>query len=57
MLVKGTPVEVKEYCHKLIEDCGKGGGYILAPGASAEKAKPENLHAMMEAAKEYGRYD
>ena len=57
MLTKATPSEVNDYCHNLIETCGKGGGYILAPGASAEKAKPENLQAMIEAAKEYGRYE
>jgi uroporphyrinogen-III decarboxylase len=57
ILTKGSPTEVKEYCRNLIETCGKGGGYMLSPGASAEKAKPENLQSMIDAAKEYGRYD
>jgi uroporphyrinogen-III decarboxylase len=51
-----SPAEVKEYCRQLIETCGKGGGYILAGGASVDKCNPDNLRAMMAAAKEYGRY-
>ena len=56
MLVTGNPREVKEHCRKLIEDCGKGGGYILAGGASIGNPKVENLKAMVDAAKEYGVY-
>jgi uroporphyrinogen-III decarboxylase len=52
----GTPQDIKEYCRKLIEVCAPGGGYILSAGASVEKAPPENLRAMMEAAKKYGVY-
>ena len=54
--IKGTVVQVKEYCRKLIEGCAPGGGYILSGGASVDKGKIENLQAMMEAAKEYGIY-
>jgi uroporphyrinogen-III decarboxylase len=56
IMLTGTAGEVKEYCRKLIETCAKGGGYILSGGASMTEAKPENLRAMMEAAKEYGIY-
>jgi uroporphyrinogen-III decarboxylase len=56
MLSIGTPKEVKAGCRTLIETCGRGGGYILAGSASLDKGKPENLRAMMEAAKEYGVY-
>ena len=57
-LVTGKPKEVKDYCRKLIEICGKGGGYILAAGATdIENVNPENLLAMIEAAKEYGVYN
>jgi uroporphyrinogen-III decarboxylase len=52
----GTPQDIKEYCRKLIEVCAPGGGYLLSAGASVEKAPPDNLRAMMEAAKEYGVY-
>jgi hypothetical protein len=56
LLSTGTPEEVKEHCRKLIEICGKGGGYILAAGSSAEKTPLENVRAMMAAVKEYGVY-
>jgi uroporphyrinogen-III decarboxylase len=56
VLITGTTAQVKEYCRQLIKDCAKGGGYILAGGASVDKCPPENLRAMMEAAKEYGVY-
>ncbi len=56
LIVTGSPQEVKEYCRKLIEDCGKGGGFILASGSVAENPKLENLQAMMAAVREYGVY-
>jgi uroporphyrinogen-III decarboxylase len=56
LMCTGTPAQVKEYCRKLIETCAPGGGYILTGGASSAEAKAENLRAMMEAAKEYGKY-
>jgi uroporphyrinogen-III decarboxylase len=56
IVVTGTPQEVKEGCRKLIETCAAGGGYILAAAASMDKGKIENLHAMMDAAREYGTY-
>jgi uroporphyrinogen-III decarboxylase len=56
VVIKGTPDSVKEYCHKLIQDCAPGGGFILAGGASIDNGKIENLKAMMEAAREYGVY-
>jgi hypothetical protein len=31
-LVTGTVAEVEEYCHRLIEEVGRGGGFILAGG-------------------------
>jgi uroporphyrinogen-III decarboxylase len=54
LLTSGTPEDVDTYCRNLIETCGKDGGYVLTPGASAENAKPENLKAMVEAPKKYG---
>ncbi|HSW57422.1 MAG TPA: uroporphyrinogen decarboxylase family protein [Dehalococcoidales bacterium] len=56
VMLYGTPAEVKEHCRRLIEICGSGGGYILTGGASATEAKPENLRAFMQAAREYGVY-
>jgi hypothetical protein len=56
LLMTGKPQEVKEHCRKLIEVCGRGGGYILAGGANIDEGNPENLRAMMAAVKEYGVY-
>jgi uroporphyrinogen-III decarboxylase len=56
MLITSTPKELKEYCRKLIETCGKGGGYILSGGAGIDNGTPDNIRAVMEAAKEYGTY-
>jgi uroporphyrinogen-III decarboxylase len=56
VVLTGTAREVKENCRKLIEICAPGGGYILAGGASATEARPENLRAFMQAAREYGMY-
>jgi hypothetical protein len=56
LLCTGTPKEVKEYCRKLIETCGEGGGFILTGGASIDRGDPDCLRAMTEAAMEYGRY-
>jgi uroporphyrinogen-III decarboxylase len=48
--------DMRDYCRKLIETCAPGGGYILTGGATFDKAKPENMRAMMAVAKEYGKY-
>ena len=56
LLVTSTPDVVKEACRKLIETCAPGGGYILTGGAGISKGNPDNLHAMMDAARQYGVY-
>ena len=56
IMVPGTVKDVKEGCRKLIETCAPGGGYILTSAASMDQGKIENLHAMMDAAIEYGMY-
>lgn len=56
ILCTGTPDQVKEGCRRLIETCAPGGGYILTGAASMDRGNPDNLRAMMEAAKEYGTY-
>lgn len=54
----GSPQEVDEQCKKLIGVCGKGGGYILSAAAVGEEdAKIENLKAMVDAVRKYGRYN
>jgi hypothetical protein len=52
----GTPQDVKAYVKYLIETVGKDGGLIICNGAFFDHAKPENVKAMVDAAKEYGVY-
>lgn len=56
LFVTSTPKEVKKQSRELIETVGKGGGFVLCPGAFGDEMKVENLKAMAAAAKEYGRY-
>jgi len=56
LLQVGSPQDVEEYCKKLIKTCGRGGGFILANGGGIYDAKPENMKAMVDSAKKYGRY-
>ena len=56
ILQTGTVDDVREHCKKLIDYCGKDGGYILSPRSATDEARPENLKAMIEFTKEYGVY-
>ncbi len=53
----GEKDEVLSYCKRLIENVGKGGGFILSSGCSIPaNAKPENVKAMREAVDQWGWY-
>jgi len=56
LLQMGSVQDVKDYCKKLIDVVGKDGGYILGPRSSTDEVKPENLKAMIEFTREYGKY-
>ena len=56
MMLTGTISELKDYCRKLVEVCGEGGGFILNGGGLPEGGDPEKLRVFMEVAKEYGTY-
>lgn len=56
LMVTGTPDDIKEYCKKLIDTCGKDGGYIMDTSALLDEAKPENVKAMFEFTRDYGIY-
>jgi uroporphyrinogen-III decarboxylase len=56
LLVGGNPDDVKDYCRKLIDVVGKGGGFIMAPSTALDDARPENVRAMFDITKEYGVY-
>ncbi len=56
LLQVGSVQDVKDYCKKLIDVVGKGGGFILAPRSSTDEVKPVNLKAMIDFTQEYGVY-
>jgi uroporphyrinogen-III decarboxylase len=56
LLIAGTPDEVKDYCRKLIDVVGRGGGFIMSPSTGLDNARPENVKAMFDVTKEYCVY-
>jgi uroporphyrinogen decarboxylase len=57
LLVFGTPEEVRESVRETIPQAAPGGGYIISSSNSIHPGcKPENYLAMVEAAREYGKY-
>jgi MtaA/CmuA family methyltransferase len=57
VMALGSPELVEAKSREAIEVLGPGGGFILAPGcALPPKTPPANVHAMVEAARRYGRY-
>ena len=57
LLCAGSPDQVKAYCRELIDVAGRDGGFIFSTGAGVQGSKPENVKAMIAAAKEYGVYN
>lgn len=55
LILKGRPEDVKDYCRNLIDRVGKESGFILAVGTSLDEGNPDNIKAMIEFAKDYGR--
>jgi uroporphyrinogen-III decarboxylase len=58
LFIAGTPAQMEEYCKKLIDIVGEGGGFIMDGALSGipDEAKPENVRAMTEAVFKYGVY-
>lgn len=56
VLQLGTVEDVKKCVRELVDVAGKDGGYIMAPASALDEVKPENLKAMIDYTKEYGRY-
>jgi MtaA/CmuA family methyltransferase len=58
VLAHGTPDDVKVKAREALEILGPGGGFILGPGCALPATTPdENLDALIDVAKRYGRYD
>ena len=56
-MLHGTPEEVAAASRKAIDEAGEGGGFILSTGDQCGRDTPEeNLRAMIETARSYGRY-
>ena len=57
VMLKGTTGDVVSATRKAIDDAASGGGFILSTGDQCGRDTPdENLHAMVETARTYGRY-
>jgi uroporphyrinogen decarboxylase len=57
LLVLGSPEEVRASVKETIAQAAPGGGYIISSSNSIHPGcKPENYLAMVEAARDYGRY-
>jgi len=55
---RGTPKSIREACRTLFERWKPGGGFILNAGCAIPAGTPpENIHALVAAASEFGRYD
>ena len=51
----GTKQQVIDEVKRLIDILGPGGGYIFCTGAGFDQAKPENVEAMFDTVKTYGK--
>ena len=56
LMITGSAEQVDDYCHKLIDDCAPGGGFILTTGAALDEGKADTTHALVTAADKYGWY-
>jgi len=54
LLCTGRPDQVVDHCRKLIRAAGRDGGFIFSTGAGMQGARPENVKAMIDFAKEHG---
>lgn len=57
VMLRGTVDDVIEACRKAIDEAAEGGRFILSTGDQCGRDTPhENLRAMVETARTYGRY-
>ena len=56
LLDRKTPAEIKEEVKRILDIVAPGGGYIFETSCGIDYALPENVEAMTEAVREYGKY-
>ena len=57
VMLRGTAGDVEEASKKAIDDAAEGGGFILSTGDQCGRDTPdENIHAMINTARQYGSY-
>lgn len=56
LLEWGTKQEVVDECKRLLDICAPGGGFIFATSCGMGNCKPENVEAMFQTVREYGKY-
>jgi hypothetical protein len=56
LLEYGTKQKVIDEVKRLLDACAPGGGYIFKLSAGLNTAKPENVEAMFDTVKTYGKY-
>jgi uroporphyrinogen decarboxylase len=58
IMLRGSVQDVRDAARKAIDDAAEGGRFILSTGDQCGRDTPdENLHAMIETARTYGRYN
>ncbi len=56
ILQAGSPQDVDAHVKRLVQSVGKNGGLIVGPGSAMDYSRPENVKAMVDAVRKYGRY-
>ena len=56
LLQFGTPDQVRDEAKRLLDICAPGGGFIFATSSGLSHVKRENVEAMFETVREYGKY-
>ena len=56
LLQFGKPEQVREQAKRLLDICAPGGGFIFMTGSGLSHVKRENVEAMFETVREFGKY-
>ena len=56
LLEFGTKQQVIDEVKRLIDGCAPGGGYIFSTACGIDYAKPENVEAMVDTVRTYGKH-